>query len=417
MCVCSRSADAAPERSADAESEGSGLDESDSAVGDDSREVVELKLKLAERDAHAAQLQLLAAQLAAQMAAVNAEAAANKASALRAQKELKLTQDRLAKSERASEQVTSVSGVTATAELAKQAAASEFTPATKAEASAARKPNPFSGEGDQGSAAGVSRFIDSLLNFFGLTAIRPVKWVQTAVSYLEGSAADYVNTALRSCGTTAAERLDWTYFCSLLRAGYGQIDLEAEYWDTLQNLTQGLKTADEYRHAVQQCFAGITTLPLSEGDMIQRFMTGLNPHLRERVLTAPIGMGDNCGKWLHCKQLMDYTVSQARALLNGGAVTSGSVGQKRRDEDVGQVANTGGKRSKTAHAKSPSNNGQKRPFRSQQQRDWLKCKNLCWHCCLPGHSSPTCDKRGQPPAAMPAGFRQAKTAALAQSKA
>ncbi|KAL0039995.1 hypothetical protein WJX79_001760 [Trebouxia sp. C0005] len=108
---------------------------------------------------------------------------------------------------------------------------------------------------------------------------------------------------------------------------------------------------------------------------------------------------------------------QARALLNGGAVTSGSVGQKRRDEDVGQVANTGGKRSKTAHAKSPSNNGQKRPFRSQQQRDWLKCKNLCWHCCLPGHSSPTCDKRGQPPAAMPAGFRQAKTAALAQSKA
>lgn len=76
------------------------------------------------------------------------------------------------------------------------------------ERSAARKPNSFSGEGDQGSAAGVSRFVDSLLSFFGLTAIRPIKWFQTDVSYLEDSAADFVNTALRLCGTTAAEQVD-----------------------------------------------------------------------------------------------------------------------------------------------------------------------------------------------------------------
>ena len=76
-----------------------------------------------------------------------------------------------------------------------------------------------------------------------------------------------MNTALWLGGTTAAERLDWTYFCSLLGARYGQIDPEAEYRDKLQNLTQSSLTAAEYRHAVQHCVAGITALPLSEGDI------------------------------------------------------------------------------------------------------------------------------------------------------
>ena len=147
--------------------------------------------------------------------------------------------------------------------------------------------------------------------------------------YLEGSAADYMQTALRS--VPVVESSSWPNFCALLSARFGQIDPDAELWDQLHDLRQGSLTAAHYVHKMRYCFNGITVLPSSNGEKIHRFITGLNPRVREKVVTAPYDMGDGSGKWLDPDQLMQHTVLQAQALLNGGAVmssSSASAGQK-----------------------------------------------------------------------------------------
>ena len=50
-------------------------------------------------------------------------------------------------------------------------------------------------------------------------------------------------------------------------------------------------------------------------------------------------MGDGSGKWLDPDQLLQHTVLQAQALLNGGAVSSSSspsAGQKHAPDGVAQ---------------------------------------------------------------------------------
>ena len=54
-----------------------------------------------------------------------------------------------------------------------------------------RHPKPFSGKGEQDSAAGVRRFVDALSLYFQLSNLAPELWAANARLYLEGSAADY----------------------------------------------------------------------------------------------------------------------------------------------------------------------------------------------------------------------------------
>ena len=176
-----------------------------------------------------------------------------------------------------------------------------------------RRPKPFNGEGEQDSAAGVRRFVDALHLFFQLSILTPELWAANARLYLGGSAADYMQTALKSL--PVADSSDWTKFCALLSTRFGQIDPDNEFRAHLENLGQGSLTAAQYVHRMRYCFNGITVLPLFNGEKIHRFMTGLNPRVRERVITAPYGMGDGSGKWLDPDQLMQYTVMQALEAL------------------------------------------------------------------------------------------------------
>ena len=108
------------------------------------------------------------------------------------------------------------------------------------------------------------------------------------------------------------------------------------------------QVAAQYVHKMQYCFNGITELPVSAGEKIQRFMDGLNPTLKRLVVTAPFGMGRH-GKWLDPNQLMSYTVTQAQGLPNGGAVgpaaSSPLVSQSGHKRSHGHDGNG------TAHAK------------------------------------------------------------------
>ena len=82
--------------------------------------------------------------------------------------------------------------------------------------------------------------------FFQLSNLAPELWAANASLYLKVSAADYMQTAVKSL--PAAESTDWTNFCSLLRTRFGQIDPDAEVRARLENLKQGSLTAAQYVH-------------------------------------------------------------------------------------------------------------------------------------------------------------------------
>ena len=69
---------------------------------------------------------------------------------------------------------------------------------------------------------------------------------------------------------------------------------------------------------MQSCYEGITLLPLSMGDKIERFVFGLNNDLHIRVLPAPAGLGIN-GKWMDITDVMNYAIQFGHNLPNGGA--------------------------------------------------------------------------------------------------
>ena len=208
-----------------------------------------------------------------------------------------------------------------------------------------RRPKPFTGEGDQDQAGAVRRFCNALSLFFELSNTHPDDWALHGRTYLDGTAADYMHTAMHAL--PKIERT-WATFCALLGTRLGQIDPDTEFWDQLKDLKEGSLPAAQYVHKMQYCFNGITELPISPGEKIQRFMDGLNPTLKRLVTTAPFGMGRH-GKWLDPNQLMSYTVTQAQGLPNGGAVgpaaSSPLVSQSGHKRSHGHDGNG------TAHAK------------------------------------------------------------------
>ncbi|DBA72891.1 TPA: hypothetical protein ACH3X2_009854 [Trebouxia sp. C0005] len=101
---------------------------------------------------------------------------------------------------------------------------------------------------------------------------------------------------------------------------------------------------------MRYCFNGIVELPLSDGEKIERFMSGLNAPLKRLMVTAPLGMGRN-GKWLGADELMSYAVLQARALPNAAAIShvgsaAGSVMPKTASAGGQEQQKTQGQRAK-----------------------------------------------------------------------
>ncbi|DBB16672.1 TPA: hypothetical protein ACH3X3_014920 [Trebouxia sp. C0006] len=238
-----------------------------------------------------------------------------------------------------------------------------------------RRPKPLTREGDQDQAGAVRRFCNALSLFFELSNTHPDDWALHGRTYLDGTAADYMHTAMHAL--PKIERT-WATFCALLGTRFGQIDPDTEFWDQLKDLKQGSLHAAQYVHKMQYCFNGITELPVSAGEKIQRFMDGLNPTLKRLVVTAPFGMGRH-GKWLDPNQLMSYTVTQAQGLPNGGAVgpaaSSPLVSQSghKRSHDGNGTAHAKGKKLKrkdfSKRAGSNSGGKAKIPFRPDGAKD------------------------------------------------
>ncbi|KAA6422464.1 MAG: hypothetical protein FRX49_07639 [Trebouxia sp. A1-2] len=162
---------------------------------------------------------------------------------------------------------------------------------------------------------------------------------------------------------------------------------------------------------MRYCFNGIVELPLSDGEKIERFMSGLNAPLKRLMVTAPLGMGRN-GKWLGADELMSYAVLQARALPNAAAISHvGSAAGSSKKPKVNGPSNgaakagTSGKVGNGQSGKKPK----KASFRDDDVKEWLRKNNPCYHCCKPNHASFDCKSKdnSEPAAAMPDAYKKA----------
>ena len=297
-------------------------------------------------------------------------------------------------------------------EKAKQVAASAPAPVLPVKPADPRRPKTFSGEGAHCQTGAARRFLSGLQTYFKLAHIVSADQPSHAMLYLELSALDHMDTAF--VALPAPERT-WSAFCNVLNARFGTLDPDAEFRDKLHELgTQGTLTTAEYVHEMQACFNGILELPLSAGDMIDRFQRGLNPAVKRQVATAPVGMGVN-GKWIDPQVLMTYAVMQSQALANHGATAPDRNGDsKKRSHDASTSSSLGAKKkggnghapSLGASRKKPNAMMPKQKFRDEGQLKWLKDSNRCFHCTEQGHSSRECPKKQakQPFAAMPEAF-------------
>ncbi|DBA75034.1 TPA: hypothetical protein ACH3X1_010371 [Trebouxia sp. C0004] len=133
-----------------------------------------------------------------------------------------------------------------------------------------RKPKPFSGEGVAAQHGHVRRFLRVLTQYFELSKLPTDLWAPHARMYLEDSAAEHMDTAVQVLPIT--ERDNWDKFCEILTSGFGTLDPDAEAWAKLRLLQQRKLSASEYVHQMRACFNGITVLPLSAGEKIERFL-------------------------------------------------------------------------------------------------------------------------------------------------
>ena len=83
-----------------------------------------------------------------------------------------------------------------------------------------RRPKPFTGEGDQDQADAVRRFCNALSLLFELSKTHPDDWALYGRTYLDGTAADHMHTAVHAL--PKVERT-WAAFCALLGTRFGQI--------------------------------------------------------------------------------------------------------------------------------------------------------------------------------------------------
>lgn len=76
------------------------------------------------------------------------------------------------------------------------------------------------------TAGAVRRFTNALSFFVEFSTVALELWALHAKLYLEGTAADYMQTAMQSMPVT---RRSWSKFYALLSTRFGQIDPDAEF--------------------------------------------------------------------------------------------------------------------------------------------------------------------------------------------
>ena len=108
--------------------------------------------------------------------------------------------------------------------------------------------------------------------------------MQVASTYLEGDAITYYRSLV---DRRAATVIAWSEFEQGLKLAFGNINQSAHARAQLQDLRLYGSVEAYYKRFMQPC-AEISDMPLSDGDMIFRFMQGLKDELRMQVAMDPL---------------------------------------------------------------------------------------------------------------------------------
>ena len=97
----------------------------------------------------------------------------------------------------------------------------------------------------------------------------------------------------------------WDNFYDALLTAYGSVNQELVARNKLRTLRQK-GSVEEYANEFQQLYSHITKSPISRGDKIERFVSGLKEEIRKKILVDPRGDG---GPWEDIKRLINYAVT------------------------------------------------------------------------------------------------------------
>jgi hypothetical protein len=97
----------------------------------------------------------------------------------------------------------------------------------------------------------------------------------------------------------------WDNFYDALLTAYGSVNQELVARNKLRTLRQK-GSVEEYANKFEQLCSYITKSPISRGDKIERFVSGLKEEIRKKILVDP---RDDGGPWEDIKHLINYAVT------------------------------------------------------------------------------------------------------------
>ena len=110
------------------------------------------------------------------------------------------------------------------------------------------------------------------------------------------------------CPSVESENKDpqlWDNFYDALLTAYGSVNQELVARNKLRTLRHK-GSVEEYANEFEQLCSHITKSPISRGDKIEQFVSGLKEEIRKKVLVDPRGDG---GLWEDIKRLINYAVT------------------------------------------------------------------------------------------------------------
>jgi hypothetical protein len=179
-------------------------------------------------------------------------------------------------------------------------------------------------------------------------------------------------------------------FESFLKEHFGYQDQEQVARDELDELRQ-TGSVEDFARKFQACTAKIKSMPMSEGDLIQRFRKGLRPEILQHVAVDP----STQKRWTSLQAFIAFasTYDASRVQVNKAGQGKGS------DNKMESFAAVLGKRSadsgdkgfhKKAKVPEKSAVGQANNTKvPDKYQDAFKA-GLCFHCKKPGHRKVDC---------------------------
>jgi hypothetical protein len=250
-------------------------------------------------------------------------------------------------------------------------------------------PPKFSGE-DKGA---VDDWTAAMRHWLAAGLVAPEHEVLLARTFLVKGAASLF--AAREAElpklTTGDGRMYIPYsdFENFLKEHFGYQDQEQVARDELDELKQ-IGSVEDFARKFQACAAKIKSMPLSEGDLIQRFRKGLKPEILQHVAVDP----STQKRWTSLQSFIAFasTYDASRVQVNRAGHSKGSDCKQesfaavlgKRPTDVGDKGF-----SKKAKVPDKSTAGPSNTKVPDKYQDAFRA-GLCFHCKKPGHRKVDC---------------------------